>query len=153
MATTLLRRSARRADNPVVPAVVPRRHHRAWASVTNTPKKPTAEPAAEIPKLRRGRDPRIAPLPVETSLRETGVEFATRMVGGFVLLGLDERKNGIPPPWISTAPVPAPAAPSSVVNTADNTEPEEGTNIAEHEPARRVVAIEHLPITLTKWFY
>lgn len=144
-------RSTRRVDNPVVPAVAPRRHHRA-VLVTNTLKKPTAEPAAEIPKSRCGCDPRIAPLPVETSRRETGAEFATRMVGRFVLLGLDEWKKGVPPPWISTVPVPTPAAPSSVANTADNTEPEEGTNIAEHEPERRVVAIEHLPITLTKRF-
>ena len=118
-----------------MPVVVPRRHHRAWVSVINTPKKPTAGPAAEIPKSQRWRHPRIAPLPVETSRRETGAEFALRMLGRFVLLGLGERKEGVPPPWIPTAPVPAPAA---------------ATNTAEREPERRVVAIEHLPITLTK---
>lgn len=49
------------------------------------------------------------------------------------------------PPWISTSTVPA--APPSVVNRADNTEPAVAMNTAEREPKRRVVTIEHPPIT------
>ena len=45
-------------------------------------------------KPKRGRRPKVAPLPAETGRPETGAEFAKRMVGRFVLLGPGERKKG-----------------------------------------------------------
>ena len=43
---------------------------------------------------KRGRRPKVAPLPAETGRPETSAEFAKRMVGRFVLLGPGEWKKG-----------------------------------------------------------